>query len=262
MRVKYPQPRVRDQFGFWTVIYVPSVGTNMLCQCQCLKIAEVSRRRLYGRQCQGCLQCRIPRKHGHCRNNKSSDIYKIWVGMIQRCHNPKAIGWQHYGGRGIVVCQRWRDSFVAFTEDMGPRPERMQIERIDNNGAYAPDNCRWATRTEQMLNMRRNHLLTHNGETHPLTVWAEITGIPRNRIDVRLRDGWTVEKALSMPKQWDLRMLTYKNEVHSVTEWAQIIGLQHGTILARLRRGWTTERALTTPIRVTESGAQKAPKAQ
>lgn len=77
--------------------------------------------------------------------------------MIQRCYNPKETGYKYWGGRGIIVCERWRNSFIAFFEDMGTRPEDTSIDRINNNGNYEPQNCRWATKAEQHANQRHGH---------------------------------------------------------------------------------------------------------
>lgn len=85
---------------------------------------------------------------------KSSPTYRAWANMRQRCTNPNNPKWEYYGGRGITVCARWADSFEAFLADMGVRPEGMSLDRIDTNGNYGPDNCRWTTWSEQVKNRR------------------------------------------------------------------------------------------------------------
>lgn len=106
-----------------------------------------------------------------------TSTYRIWIAMRSRCNNPKTANYDKYGGRGIKVCERWDNSFAHFLADMGERPPGLSIEREDNDGNYKPGNCRWATRSEQGRNMRRNRMVTHNGETLCMAAWAERLGI-------------------------------------------------------------------------------------
>lgn len=136
-------------------------------------------------------------KHG----SHETRIYGRWEGMIQRCTNPKATGYSNYGGRGITVCERWRD-FRNFLADMGEPPPRMTLERIDNNGDYCPENCRWGTHKQQHNNKRVNHRITYNGETATMKQMAEKYGINYGALCNRIkRAGWTVDRALTQPVQ-------------------------------------------------------------
>jgi hypothetical protein len=137
-------------------------------------------------------------EHGHSSRNGSSATYQTWRNMRSRCENPNVPAYKNYGGRGITVCERWQD-FPSFLADMGERPEGMTIERINNDGNYEPDNCRWATRRQQGRNTRANQLVTLDGETKCLTEWAEERGIKMPTLWARLRLGWTPEEAITTP---------------------------------------------------------------
>ncbi len=121
--------------------------------------------------------------------------------MVQRCYKPGATKYEHYGGRGIEVCERWRNSFEAFIEDMGECPSRKHsIDRIDNEGDYEPDNCQWATQTQQGNNTRANHVITFDGKTMTMKQWANKTGIKYSTLAARLNIlGWSVERSLTAP---------------------------------------------------------------
>jgi len=126
--------------------------------------------------------------------------YVIWQRMKQRCDYEGAINYERYGERGISVCDRWANSFENFLDDMGKVPSsEYSIERIDNEGDYTPENCCWATPTEQARNTRRNRMIEHNGEIHPLVEWSHITGLKRTTIARRLDHGWSAEEALTTP---------------------------------------------------------------
>ncbi len=125
--------------------------------------------------------------------------YTVWASMRARCYNPHNQAWANYGGRGIAVCDAWA-LFSGFFADMGPRPEGGMLERIDNDMDYSPDNCRWATRRDQNLNKRNNVLISLDGETHPLSVWAERFGLKYGTVHQRItKYGWTPEQALKTP---------------------------------------------------------------
>jgi len=189
-----------------------------------------------------------------------SPEYRVWGSMIKRCCNPKANRYDRYGGRGISVCERWQ-SFEAFFEDMGPRPSpKHSIERRNNDGNYEKANCYWATWKEQARNKRTSRMLEFNGKTMCLAAWAEETGIASKVLCLRLRIGWSIERALTTPVQktrkdqgrnrHNNRVLTFDGKKMCVTEWSEATRIPSVTLYARLKYGWSDERALTTPVQV------------
>lgn len=115
---------------------------------------------------------------------------------MSRCYNKKATGYHSYGGRGITVCDRWRKSFYSFLEDMGPRPYNTSLDRIDPNGSYCLENCRWASSKEQCNNKTDHYYLEYQGNTLNLSQWGEQLSILPNTIYYRLVRGWSPEEAL------------------------------------------------------------------
>jgi len=148
-----------------------------LCKCDCGNTTEVRGEHLKNmatRSC-GCFDMERMTTHGLSRTPE----YQSWQGMQSRCHNPREPGYCLYGARGIIVCDRWRDSFQQFFSDMGPKPApNMSIDRILVNGPYSPMNCRWATPLEQVNNRRNTRLVAINGITKPLKQWCKELGTP------------------------------------------------------------------------------------
>jgi hypothetical protein len=128
-----------------------------LCRCDCgskTKVLSGNLRSGHSRSC-GCMKGHPT--HGHARNYTHTPTFKSWHSMLQRCDNPNRKGYKHWGGRGITVCERWR-KFENFLADMGERPPGLSIDRIDNDRGYFPGNCRWATRSQQNSNQRKQRV--------------------------------------------------------------------------------------------------------
>ena len=137
----------------------------------------------------------MPITHRQWRN----PTHNSWATMIQRCNNPKAPNWKSYGGRGIGVCDRWKD-FINFFADMGSRPKGTTLDRYPNKyGNYEPGNCRWATLLEQRNNTRANHLLDFDGEKLTIAQVSRKVGLYPELLASRLRHGWSLERAVNTP---------------------------------------------------------------
>lgn len=180
-------------------------------------------------------------------------FYNIWYNMIDRCYREECTHFVNYGGRGIQVCDRWRDysnfrldlwdSYIKHCEDYGEKD--TTLDRIDVDGNYSPENCRWATRKEQGRN-KRNTLIAPNGET--LKDYCEKNNIDYRAVHNRLRYGWTMEKALSEPiKHMPYKIILPNGE--TLVEYCKRNNLNHTTICGRISRGWTLEDAITKPIK-------------
>lgn len=148
----------------------------------------------------GCQKRVLARERLYTNGGRTNDTYDLWAGMIQRCTNPNHSRFNIYGGRGITVCPLWRD-FAVFHRDMGDRPSKKHsIDRKDNNLGYSPDNCRWATMTEQANNKRNSRLIEYDGRTMTISLWADAIGMNRNTLRDRiLYRGMTVDNAMTMP---------------------------------------------------------------
>lgn len=148
----------------------------------------------------GCYKSDATSTKNVTHGNRHRPEYGVWAGMIQRCTNPRLRCFSRYGALGIRVHESWVRSFEAFFEHVGERPSpEHEIDRIDNNGNYEPDNVRWVTRKVNCRNRRNNVRMTYKGKTMLLVEWAEFLKIPHMVIRLRLRRGYTDEEALSLP---------------------------------------------------------------
>ncbi len=172
------------------------------CQCDCGNVKFVSSGHLrdgHTKSC-GCLHDENARTVGKTHGMTHTRLHAIWSNMVQRCTNPKNTKYKDYGARGIHVCSEWRD-FAVFCEwayNNGYQQD-LTIDRIDVDGNYCPENCRWATNFEQMRNMTVNHWITYKGETHILADWVKILGDKGPSFKSRILRGWSAEKAMETP---------------------------------------------------------------
>ncbi len=208
------------------------------CECGCGLAVPLPRR--FGKW----YQCRLGKLvKGPTTPNWQSRAFRAWVHMGERCYNPRRKGFLRYGGRGIAMCERWH-SFDAFLADMGEPEPGYSIDRIDNDGNYAPENCRWATRQQQANNTRRNRRIAFNGENLTFRQWEQRLGWNRNTIASRIdTQGWDPIRAVSTPprpKTPDFR-IPFRGQILNAVQFSRATSVPAHTVLRRLRRGYTPE---------------------
>lgn len=174
--------------GNTTIVLSCNLVRNHTTSCGCHKKANFNTMNL--------THGATANKFGNKREYPST--YKIWCLMRQRCINPKSNAYQWYGGRGISICERWND-YSNFVNDMGTRPDGCSLDRINNDGPYSPENCRWATPIEQARNRRNVRVLTYNGQTKSVPEWADHIGVPRGSLYNRIVRGWSLERIFTQP---------------------------------------------------------------
>lgn len=206
-----------DRFGDIIVLNKSYIhGKNRKYECMCILCGTIDY--FFGNnlkkgntsRCKSCagkilsqkiLSGEIPapggNKTGAINGMSTTPQYNAYKTMVNRCYNPNHIQYKDYGGRGIKVCDRWRYSYLNFYEDMGPRPDGMSLDRIDVDGDYCPENCKWSSTKEQGRNRRDTIYLTYKNETKPMAEWAEILGVKYGYLAKRRKSNKDMEKVIS-----------------------------------------------------------------
>lgn len=203
MRARNFQDISGQCFGRLTAISLQSTAgpTKWLCKCSCGNetVTNASNlKRGLSNSC-GCLRKELMAEKQTTHGLSDKKIYILWRNMVSRCYDLKDARYSAYGGRGIKVCDRWRESVENFYSDMGNRPSGKSLDRINNDGNYSPENCKWSTNREQSNNKRLNKNITYQGETHTYAEWEQKLGGCSGLIWNRLKLGWSEEKAVSTP---------------------------------------------------------------
>ena len=197
-----------QQFGRWTVMsYQPKqrkdgkLRSAYLCRCSCGTESVIDTDNLKSGRTLSCGCLKVERQSERQKTHGESDtkLYNVWCAIKRRCYNKNTKAYSRYGGRGISMCAEWKESYESFRDwayDNG-YCSGLTVDRINNDGDYSPDNCRLTTIKEQCNNRSTNRKYTLNGETHNVTEWAEIVGIPATKIFCRIYNGWSFERAIA-----------------------------------------------------------------
>lgn len=249
---------IGKKFGKWTIIsfsYKDKYNHPFYkckCECGCIKDVDIYRLK-YGHSL-ACSRCRY--------NEKTVPLYikrlrRIYHNIKQRCYNPKSPKYKDYGGRGVVVCEDWKNNsnlFIEWALNNGYKDE-YTIDRIDNNGNYCPENCRWSDIETQANNKRTNHYLFYKGKTYTVSSFCKTFNLNRLVISQRInRYGYDnpellLKKSLSGYKNRKL-FATINGKKKSIVEWCEQLKINYSSVYNRIHRyGFSPEKAITTPIK-------------
>lgn len=198
---------IGKKFGRWTVLGYVGKGTQMwhvICGCGNTAIVSGGNLRGGGSRSCGCLRSDVSRarntQHGALKNGDKPKAYSIWQAMKKRCSNMNNADYHRYGGRGIKVCERWATSFSNFLADMGECPDGLTLDRIDNDGNYCPENCRWASRKEQSDNKPGVVWVEYQGKRMTAADFARSLGKPTHTVWRNIvKQGLTPEQVAARP---------------------------------------------------------------
>ena len=196
--------RIGQVFGRLTVVDVLKAGlVSVRCECGIVKTVRYTDLQLGKIVSCGCWNKEKIRERSITHNQTNTKLYRTWTDIKKRCYNKKSISYINYGGRGIKMCEEWKDNFQNFYDwaiahDYSEKSD-LSIDRIDVNGNYEPSNCRWANRKQQSRNKRNTRYLTYKGETHCLFDWAELLGVSVVAFIHRVERGWDIDRIFNQP---------------------------------------------------------------
>lgn len=249
---------VGKRFGFLLVIErkgSDEKGQSLwLCRCDCGTEKVVRGHDLKG----GTKSCGCSRRYNtglYKHGLSNTRLHRIWRSIQDRCYNQKNQDYRHYGGRGITVCDEWREDFMSFynwSMENGYE-EILTIDRIDVNKGYCPDNCRWVSMVEQSNNRRNNKVITFHGESLTIAQWSKKIGVKYGDIQNRLNYGYSFEDAINPNFK---RVYHYKTEENQrLKELCEKRGVPYKLVFQRVKAGWDVEKALSLPSRSTHKAA-------
>ena len=236
-------------------------GVFWLCKCDCGNKTVVSSDHLkkgHTSSC-GCYRREIPSTRGHGLTH--TRLFNIWNGMKERCYNQNNYHYKYYGARGIKICDEWLGengliNFYNWAMSNG-YTDKLTIDRINVNGDYEPNNCRWETMLKQANNKRNTCYIEYNGVKKSIPEWSRETGLAVSCIKARVEKlGWSAEKALTTPSTVITHYYEHNGESHTIGEWAKRYDLTSECLRSRLKLGWDIEKALTTPMKIYKNSAK------
>lgn len=226
-----------------------------LCRCDCGKEFKKPSDGLFNIKSCGCMRKKIVGNKNTKHGGSATRLYVIWSCMKERCYNANMPSYCDYGGRGIGVCPEWKNSFAAFRKwaeetDYNEKAKTGEctLDRIDFNGNYEPNNCRWTNMKEQQNNRRDNRRITFKNETHTLSEWADIVGINYKALHRRLKQGWTIERAFTEPQK-HIVYLEYKGTKKRLTQWAKEMGVNRHKLSYLKEHGWSDKEIIERMIK-------------
>lgn len=217
MRIN-PSDYIGNTYGYLTVLKVEINETDnqtyAICECKCKNTKKVLPYQLKNGSvvsC-GCLKKKLCKNlpkakstnNGNYLDGRSKHpLYGTWVQILSRCENPQNSKYEYYGGRGIKVCEEWRDfwKFVEWSDSVGGRPKGYTIDRKDGDKDYEPSNCHWVDWKTQQRNKQNNMIIEYNGESKTIAEWSEELNIHQRTLSNRIHRGWTIERAFTQEVQ-------------------------------------------------------------